>query len=166
MYQETLKQKHKMKITKRPYNVVRIMDMLTEIKILCKRNQFIRKNFAEKEPSVSQFLRVLMIRGIMAKNKSQYKWIGGEPNYEMSKSILDEVQEYMKVKKQQSLLRKKNTQTFVAESIDFPPFENIQEPIEKPISIEEPIGNEKPIEDKIRNKNKLLREENNKIAII
>jgi hypothetical protein len=149
-----------MKTTKRPYTPVRVMDMLTEIKILCKRNQFVPKNYSEKEPSIWHFVRVLVAKGVLSKSHGVYKWVGGEPNFEMSKAVMEQVQAYAKAKKEESLLRKKNTEKFIAEKIEFPPIENIQKPINESIKNElEPIESS----DKVRNKNKLLREENNNI---
>jgi hypothetical protein len=136
-----------MKTTKRPYTPVRVMDMLTEIKILCKRNQFVPRNFSEKEPSIWHFVRVLVAKGVLSKNLGVYKWIGGEPNFEMSKAVMEQVQEYAKARKEESLLRKKNAQKLVAEHIEFPTLDDVTTPIEQPIETikEKPIVNYKKI---------------------
>jgi hypothetical protein len=139
-----------MKTTKRPYTLVRVMDMLTEIKILCKRNLFTPKSYSEKEPSIWHFVRVLVAKGVLSKINGTYKWIGGEPNFEMSKVVTEQVQAYGKAKTKESLLRKKNTQKFsdslnatnIMESLDV---QEIEYPKEDTIQKGENIFKEIPM---------------------
>jgi hypothetical protein len=164
-----------MKTTKRPYTPVRVMDMLTEIKILCKRNQFVPKNYSEKEPSIWHFVRVLVAKGVLSKKHGVYKWVGGEPNFEMSKAVMEQVQAYAKAKTEESRLRKKNTQKFsdslnatnVMESLDvqeieYPKEHTIQNNesvvVEMPMTIAEQLTGIIGIDAEIEIQNKLKEE--------
>ena len=122
-----------MKPIKRKFTPVRMLDVLTEIKILCKRNEFLPKTYCKKQPSIWHFTRVLIQKGVLKKEKEQYKWIGGEPNVEMAKAVIDSVNEYNQIKKVERESKIQNTEKFVAESIEFSPFDNVIESIEQPI---------------------------------
>lgn len=128
-----------MKPIKRKFTPVRMLDVLTEIKILCKRNEFLPKIYCKKQPSIWHFTRVLIQKGVLKKEKEQYKWIGGEPNVEMAKAVIDSVNEYNQIKKVERESKIQNTEKFVAESIEFPTSDilvtssnNDVEPIKQP----------------------------------
>lgn len=122
-----------MKPIKRKFTPVRMLDVLTEIKILCKRNEFLPKTYCKKQPSIWHFTRVLIQKGVLKKEKEQYKWIGGEPNVEMAKAVIDSVNEYNQIKKVERESKIQNTEKFIDESIEFSPFDNVIESIEQPI---------------------------------
>jgi len=104
-----------MKPIKRKFTPVRMLDVLTEIKILCKRNEFLPKNYCKKQPSIWHFTRVLIQKGVLKKEKDQYKWIGGEPNVEMAKGVIDSVNEYNQIKKGERESKVQNKQNVVVE---------------------------------------------------
>jgi len=104
-----------MKPIKRKFTPVRMLDVLTEIKILCKRNDFLPKNYCKKQPSIWHFTRVLIQKGVLKKEKDQYKWIGGEPNVEMAKGVIDSVNEYNQIKKVERESKVQNKENVVVE---------------------------------------------------
>jgi len=104
-----------MKPIKRKFTPVRMLDVLTEIKILCKRNEFLPKTYCKKQPSIWHFTRVLIQKGVLKKEKDQYKWIGGEPNVEMAKGVIDSVNEYNQIKKVERESKVQNKENVVVE---------------------------------------------------
>jgi len=104
-----------MKPIKRKFTPVRMLDVLTEIKILCKRNEFLPKTYCKKQPSIWHFTRVLIQKGVLKKEKDQYKWIGGEPNVEMAKGVIDSVNEYNQIKKVERESKVQNNENVVVE---------------------------------------------------
>lgn len=143
------------------YKPVKVLEILTEVKNLCDEMNFLPKNYRKKESAIYNFLRVLLKKGIVTRVNNEYFWNGIAPNIDMAKAVVKEYLAYLKVLRENREEKNENSkQIFVAEKIEFPPIENIQKPINESIKNElEPIESS----DKVRNKNKLLREENNNI---
>ena len=155
-----------MKTTKKRLTPETVLIIINEIKASIDDGNFLPKNHRPKTPSIYNVLRVLLDKGVVSKKRGIYLWTGGQPNIYMATEVLKINKIYLKESTEQRFIRQENLQKFlddlnnqnVMESLDV---QEIEYPKEH--SIEESIGNEEPIEDKIRNKNKLLREENNKI---
>lgn len=115
-----------MKTIKRRFTPVRVLDILTEIKILCKRNEFVPKTYSEKQPSVWHFTRALIKKGVLLKERGEYKWTGGEPNIEMAKGIIDFINEYNRRTREEYKAKIEKIKNATPEPIDFQPFNDLQ----------------------------------------
>lgn len=117
-----------METTKRPrFTSNRMLEVLTEIQILCRRRKFLPTNYCKKQPSVWHFTRVLIEKGVLIKIKGQYKWIGVDANEQMAKDVIYKVNEYNRKNKERFRARNEIIEKVSTETIQFPPSEVLPE---------------------------------------
>lgn len=150
MYQETLKQKHKMKTTKERLTPETVLIIINEIKSSIDGGNFLPKNHRPKTPSIYNILRVLLDKGVVSKKRGIYLWTGGQPNIYMATEVLKIHKIYVKESTEQRFIRQENIQKFlddlknqnVMESLDV---QEIEYPKEHPIQKGENIFKEIPM---------------------
>jgi ribosomal protein L9 len=125
----------------RRFTPVKIFEILTDVKNLCEKNEFLPKNYCKKEPSIWHITRVLVKKGILVRKNNEYIWESISPNMEMARAVIKEYLSYAKfMKEQRQENHKTKKEKFVAEKIEFlplndnlvaeRPIENLQKPFD------------------------------------
>jgi len=116
------------------FTPAKMFEILTEIKNLCKNNEFFPKNYITKEPSVYHILRVLIKKGIVVRGYNEYIWVGIDPHINMARAVIKEYRNNSNIAREEYEQRRKaeNVKS-IPEMIEFPPREVLPEIHYEPI---------------------------------